>query len=65
MKRHEDESRLFGESRMLVKADPGDLSAALAGLLRDDADRARRGAIGRERIGGPGAIDAIIEELMR
>ena len=64
MKRHEDENRLFGESRPLVAADAGELSAALAALLRDDADRARRGAIGRERIGGPGAIDAIIAELV-
>ena len=64
MKRHEDENRLFGDSRPLVRADAGELSETLAALLRDDADRARRGAIGRERIGGPGAIDRIIEELV-
>lgn len=63
MKRFTDENRLFGDSRPLVRADAGELSAALAALLRDDADRARRGTLGRARIGGPGAIDAIIEEL--
>jgi uncharacterized protein (TIGR03492 family) len=64
MKRFTDENRLFGESRLLVKADAGELSTMLAGLLSDDADRKRRGAIGRERIGGPGAIDKIVEELL-
>ena len=64
MKRFTDENRLFGESRPLVRADAEELSSALAGLLRDDADRARRGAIGRDRIGGPGAIDQIIASLL-
>lgn len=64
MKRHLDENKLFGDARPLVKADPAELSAALAAMLRDDADRQRRGAFGKERIGGPGAIDAIIAELL-
>lgn len=64
-KRHRDEQALFGESRLLVRDDPDEISRALAGLLSNDADRSRRGAIGRERIGRPGAIDAIIAEISR
>jgi hypothetical protein len=62
--RFTDENRLFGDSRPLVAADAAELSGMLAKLLGDDADRARRAAIGRERIGGPGAIDQIIASLM-
>ena len=64
MKRHLDENRLFGDARPLVKADPAELSAALAALLRDDAGRRRLGTLGKDRIGPPGAIDAIIAELV-
>ena len=64
MKRHHDENKLFGDSRLLVAASATELSTALTMLLQDDADRARRGAIGRDRIGGPGAIDKIIETLV-
>jgi len=64
MKRHLDENKLFGDSRLLVADDANEISTALTMLLRDDADRARRGAIARERIGGPGAIDRIIEALV-
>jgi uncharacterized protein (TIGR03492 family) len=64
MKRHLDENKLFGDSRLLVAAASTELSTALTMLLQDDTDRARRGAIGRDRIGGPGAIDKIIETLV-
>jgi uncharacterized protein (TIGR03492 family) len=64
MARFTDENRLFGDSRPLVAADVMELSQMLARLLGDDTDRARRTAIGRERIGGPGAIDQIIASLM-
>ena len=47
MRRHDDESRLFGESRLLVRNEAGEIASALTALLQDDADRARRGAIGR------------------
>jgi len=63
MKRFADENRLFGDARPLVAADAGELSGMLAKLLGDDAERARRSGIGRERIGGPGAIDQIIASL--
>jgi uncharacterized protein (TIGR03492 family) len=52
-----------GDSRIFTDRSPEDLAAALTHLLHDDADRQRRGAIGRERMGPGGAIDAIIAEL--
>jgi hypothetical protein len=64
MRRFTDENRLFGDSRPLVAADDAELSGMLAKLLGDEADRTRRAAIGRERIGGPGANDQIIASLM-
>lgn len=63
--RQRDESRLFGDARMLVQDDATELSGALTMLLRDEAYRLRRGAIGRDRIGPPGALDAIVAELSR
>jgi len=63
MKRHRDESRLFGEARLLVQDDAREIGDALTALLGNEADRARRGQIGRDRIGGPGAIDEIIASL--
>jgi len=56
---------LAGEARLFVDRDPDALAAALARLLADDAERQRRGAIGRERMGPPGAIDAIIAQLAK
>jgi len=64
MKRHRDESRLFGEARLLVQDDAREIGDALTALLGNEADRARRGQIGRDRIGGPGAIDEIIASLL-
>src|SRR5690606_16206396 len=61
--RVENEQRLFGAARVLVDADAAALAKALADLLGDDAERARLGAIGRERIGRPGALAAILAAL--
>ncbi|MEO6396460.1 MAG: hypothetical protein ABIO40_11180, partial [Devosia sp.] len=58
-------SALYGEARILVEAEPDSVASALRQLLADPAERARRSAIGRERIGPPGAIAAIIAELSR
>lgn len=56
---------LAGDARLFVERDPEAMAAALAHLLADEADRLRRGAIGRERMGPPGAIAAIIQELCK
>ncbi|QYO77546.1 hypothetical protein [Devosia salina] len=61
--RFEDEQRLFGPARVVVDAEIGNVAMALGDLLEDAEERARLGAIGRERIGGPGALRAILEAL--
>jgi uncharacterized protein (TIGR03492 family) len=61
--RFEDEQKLFGDARVVVEAEAGAVAGALTGLLRDADERARLGAIGRERIGGPGALAQILEAL--
>lgn len=62
-KRLRDEAALTGPARQVCGADPEEVARAVSALLSDPADRARRGAIGRQRMGPPGAIDAIIAEL--
>ncbi|SMQ59580.1 conserved hypothetical protein [Devosia lucknowensis] len=61
--RFEDEQKLFGAARVVVDAEIGNVAMALGDLLSDPAERARLGAIGRERIGGPGALSAILSAL--
>lgn len=62
-KRLADESRLTGGSRQVCAHDPQVLAAALGGLLADADERERRGRLGRERMGSPGAIAAIVAAL--
>jgi hypothetical protein len=59
-----DESALFGEARLVLPADADRLAATLEGLLDSPDERARLGEIGRARIGGSGAIHAIIEVIV-
>jgi uncharacterized protein (TIGR03492 family) len=61
--RFEDEQRLFGPARIVVDAEIGNVAMALNDLLADPAERVRLGATGRERIGGPGALSAILAAL--
>lgn len=63
MKRYIEENRLFGGARLLARDDPDELAAVVARLLHDPAERARLSEIGRQRIGGPGAIARIIAAL--
>jgi uncharacterized protein (TIGR03492 family) len=63
MKRFTDENKLFGDARLLVPADVGTLSQTLGRLLGDRNELKRLGAIGTERIGGPGVINEIIAAL--
>ena len=62
--RFNDEQMLFGEARVVVPAEAPAIGAALRRLLEDGTERRRLGSIGRQRIGGPGAMDAILEELV-
>lgn len=63
--RFRQESQLFGEGRIAVDAEPKAIAAAVMKLAADPSERLRRAAIGRERIGPPGAIKAIIAELVK
>ena len=62
--RFNDEQMLFGEARTVVPAEAPAVGAALRKLLGDDEERRRLANIGRQRIGGPGAKQAIIEALV-
>ncbi|GHA30676.1 hypothetical protein GCM10007989_28220 [Devosia pacifica] len=61
--RFRDEQGLFGDARLVTTPDASSVGKALRTLLNDDADRQRRAAIGRERIGGPGALQEIVAVL--
>jgi len=58
-----DENALFGEARITLSADAAQVASATQLLLDDAAERQRLGAIGRDRIGGKGAIDAILQAI--
>ena len=62
-KRFIEENRLFDNARILVEANAADLSRTLRRLLENGAEVERLGAIGKERIGGPGVIAEIIGVL--
>ncbi|KRA56014.1 hypothetical protein [Devosia sp. Root635] len=62
--RFTDEQMLFGEARTVVEAETQAVGAALRKLLGDDEERRRLANIGRQRIGGPGAMQVIIEALV-
>ena len=62
--RFTDEQMLFGEARVVVPAEASAIGAALRALLSNDEERRRLANIGRQRIGGPGAMHAIIDALM-
>ena len=63
MKRFIEENRLFGEARRMLPAEPEKISEAVRRLLAEPAEVERLGAIGKERIGGPGVIKEIIGVL--
>ncbi|MDB5528837.1 MAG: hypothetical protein JWR51_1940 [Devosia sp.] len=62
--RFRDEQTLFGDARVVVPAEADAVGDALSKLLSEPAERMRLGRIGRERIGEPGAVNAIIETLV-
>lgn len=63
MKRYIEENRLFGEARRIVPAEKEKIAEAVRRLLAEPAEVERLGAIGKERIGGPGVIEEIIGVL--
>jgi len=61
--RFEDEQKLFGEARQVVLPEADAIAARLGHLLTDASERGRLATLGRERIGGPGAIDQVLDAL--
>ena len=61
--RFTDEQKLFGDARTVVPADALAIGTALRHLLENDEERRRLANLGRQRIGGPGAMQAIVEAL--
>lgn len=61
--RFNDEQMLFGDARVVVPAEVPAIGSALRKLLGDDEERRRLANIGRQRIGGPGAMHAILDAL--
>ncbi len=62
--RFTDEQMLFGEARTVVMPEAPAIGAALRKLLEDGEERRRLANVGRQRIGGPGAMQAIIDALV-
>lgn len=62
--RFTDEQMLFSEARTVVMPDAAAIGAALGKLLSDDDERRRLANVGRQRIGGPGAMEAIVDALV-
>ncbi len=62
--RFTDEQGLFSEARVVVAADAAAIATALRTLLGDEEERRRLANIGRQRIGGPGAMQAILDTLL-
>ena len=54
---------LLGDALAVVPGDPERAADAVAALLADDVRRARMGAIGRDRMGGPGGARAIAQAV--
>jgi uncharacterized protein (TIGR03492 family) len=54
----------FGEAAVLAPREPDAIASAVAGLLADPARCARMAAAGRERMGQPGASDAIAAAIL-
>ncbi len=59
----EAQHRLLGDALVRV-ADWQEAAAVVVRLLRDPAERASRGAVGRERMGPPGASHRIVDALL-
>jgi tetraacyldisaccharide 4'-kinase len=54
---------LLGDALAIVSGDPAQAAEAIGALIADEVRRARMGAVGRERMGGPGGAAAIARGL--
>jgi len=62
--RFRDEQGLFGIARIVTLPEVGSVSQALRVLLAGAEERARIGAIGRERVGDAGAIGEVVAGIV-
>lgn len=60
-----NQRRLLGEALTVSSAEPAALAAALSELWRDPARYAAAAAAGRDRMGPPGGVRAIAEDILR
>ena len=58
-----DEQVFFGEARIAVPGEPEEIAAVLSELISSREKREHLAAKGRERIGSPGAIGAVLDAL--
>ncbi len=58
-----DEQVFFGEARIAVPGEPEEIAAVLSELISSREKREQLAAKGRERIGPPGAIGAVLDAL--
>lgn len=58
--RRQRNSRLMGDSRVTSPINPAEFAKAIAPLLESEKEAKRRGKIGVERIGPPGALEAAV-----
>ncbi len=59
----QEQKKLLGDA-LVAAATPEEAAQAVASLLRDPAERARRGRVGQERQGGPGGAARIAAYLL-
>jgi len=57
------QARLLGDALALVPGEPHAAAEAIAALLSDGPRRSRMGAVGRERMGGPGGARAVAQAI--
>lgn len=57
------QTKLLGDALVMLPPDAGIAARHLEALLDDPAERARRGAVGRERMGPPGGARRIAERI--
>lgn len=62
--RYRDEQGLFGIARIVTLPDVLSVSQALRVLIENGEERARIGALGRERAGGVGAIREVVDGIV-
>lgn len=58
-----DEQAFYGEARIPVPGEPQPIADALSGLMNSPEKRQRLGETGQQRIGPPGAMEAVLSAL--